>query len=229
MPRSNALITGASRGIGAAVARRFADSYDHIAICARNQDTLSAVEADLQSKPADVLSMRADVRDEFDMEWFIESTARRGGPIDTIVPSAGVYHGSPGATPLADESYAAFDDTLRTNTRGVFTTIKEAIPHLAAAARILVPSNAIARKAKPGYGAYAISKAATEALARGFATELSATVTILDPGHLPTSPTADEDPEPATAEFFDWAAHTADETTLDGAVIDPQTRERTTQ
>ncbi len=229
MTTSTALITGASRGIGAAVARQFADSYEHIAICARKKDTLTDIEADLESKPATILSMRADVRDEFDMEWFIEAAARAGGPLDTIVPCAGIYHGSPGETPLADESYAAFDDTLRTNTRGVFTTIKEAIPHLAESARILVPSGQIARDTEAGYGAYAVSKAAADAIARGFAAEIPATVTILDPGQVATSLTANTGRPPAEiAEFFDWAAHTAEETTLNGAVVDTATWKRTT-
>lgn len=230
MTGSSALITGASRGLGAAVARQFAETYEHIAICSRKKADLDAVKRDLESQSATCLARRADVRDEFDMERFIETAARAGGPLETIVPCAAIYHGSPGTTPLAEESYAAFDDTIRTNTRGAFTTIKEAIPHLAESARILVPSSAIARDTQPGYGAYAVSKAAAEALARGFAAELPATVTILDPGRVATTLTETDGRPPAEiAEFFEWAAHTAEDETLDGAVVDTATWARTTQ
>ncbi|RLM48850.1 SDR family NAD(P)-dependent oxidoreductase, partial [Halobellus sp. Atlit-31R] len=130
--------------------------------------------------------LRADVRDELDMERLMETAARIGGDIDVLVANAGINHGTPGEMPLDEESYAAFDDTLRTNVRGVFAAVKEARPHMAADARILVPSGSVARDAEPGMGAYAVSKAAAEALVRQFAADCDQSVCVVDPGLVAT-------------------------------------------
>ncbi|WP_162224551.1 SDR family oxidoreductase [Halorussus amylolyticus] len=213
-----AVVTGASRGIGEAVARRFADEGARVVVCAREQDALDEVVADIDGE---VEGLRADVRDEFDVERLMETAARGSdGGIDVVVACAGVYHGSPGETPLAGEAYAAFDDALRTNARGVFATVREALPHLADDARVLVPSGNVAREAKPGYGSYAVSKAAAEAVVRGFATELDQTACVVDPGVVATRLTggAGRDPEDA-AGLFHWAATDAPAEDVDGKVV----------
>lgn len=219
-----AVVTGASRGVGEAVARLFAEQGVHVVICARDQEPITAVAEDIEAAGGSVTAMRADVRDEFDVERLMETASREGEEpgIDCIVANAGVYHGAPGDTPLSEESYAGFDDTLRINTRGVFTTIREAVPHLTDGARAFVPSGSIAREAKPGFGAYAVSKAAAEAVARQFAAELDAAVGVLDLGQLNTELTnhaQGRDPEDIAPMFW-WAASEADAETVDGAVVD---------
>jgi Dehydrogenases with different specificities (related to short-chain alcohol dehydrogenases) len=176
--------------------------------------------AEAAGEEGSVTTVRADVRDEFDVERLMEQAAREGGEIDVVVANAGVYHGEPGETPLDTESYAAFDDHLRTNGRGVFTTVKEAVPHMAAAARVLVTSGAVAREAKPGYGSYAVSKATAEALARGFAADLDQVVGVVDPGLVETDLTGagGRDPD-SVAPMFRWAAE-ADPSAVDGEVVD---------
>lgn len=200
-------ITGASRGLGAAAARQFAAAGAHVAICARDADALASVADAIESENGDVTSLRADVRDEFDVERFVEVAAREGDGIDVVFANAGVYHGSPGETPLEDESYSAFDDHVRTNARGVFTTIREVIPHLNADARVLVPSGSVARDAKAGLGSYAVSKAGAEAVARQFAAELESPVGVVDPGQVSTELTDGTGREPDdAAEMVIWAA-----------------------
>ncbi|MFB6206393.1 MAG: SDR family NAD(P)-dependent oxidoreductase [Haloglomus sp.] len=218
----NVLITGGSRGIGAAVARRFGADGAHVACCAREEEPLHEVAADVVEAGGAATTQRADVRDEFDVERFAETAAREGGPLDVVVANAGVYHGDPGQTPLADESYASFDDHVRTNGRGVFATIRESVPHLAEDARVLVPSGSVARDAKPGFGSYAVSKALAEALARQFAADLDATVGVVDPGQVSTELTGDgpgRDPD-EVADLFYWAATEAPADELDGGVVD---------
>jgi 3-oxoacyl-[acyl-carrier protein] reductase len=218
----NVLITGGSRGLGGAVARRFAEDGAHIAICAREEEPLHEVAADIVEAGGTATTQRADVRDEFDVERFAETAAREGGPLDVVLANAGVYHGDPGETPLSEESYASFDDHLRTNGRGVFATVRESVPHLADDARVLVPSGSIARDAKPGFGGYAVSKALSEALARQFAAELDATVGVVDPGQLSTELTGNgpgRDPA-EVADMFHWAAVEAPPEELDGGVVD---------
>lgn len=225
MDGTTAVVTGASRGLGAAVARRFADAGAHVFLCARSVDELDAVAEEIRADGGAASTLRADVRDEFDMERFVEVAAREGpnpDGIDVVVPAAGVYHGSPGETPLAEEAYSAWDDTLRTNARGVFTVVKEAVPHLAPDARVIVPSGGVAREGRAGFGAYAVSKAAAEAVARGFAADLDAAVGVLDVGTLATELSGfapdGEDPE-RIADAVLWAATTADAAALDGAVL----------
>jgi NAD(P)-dependent dehydrogenase (short-subunit alcohol dehydrogenase family) len=217
----NVVITGASRGIGAAVARGFAEDGAHLTLCARDEDELHEVAAEVIEAGGEVVTQRADVRDEYDVERLMETAAREGGTsIDVVVANAGVYHGDPGATDLADESYAAFDDHLRTNGRGVFSTVREAVPHLAPDARVLVPSGRIARDAQPGFGSYAVSKAIAEAVARQFAADLDQPVGVVDPGQVATDLAGGQGRAPEeVADLFVWAATEASEDVLDGGVL----------
>ena len=223
MDGTTVVVTGASRGLGRAVAHLLGAEGAHVFACARTVEDLDEVAAAIREDGGAATTLRADVRDEFDVERFVEVAAREGpgGGIDLVVPAAGVYHGSPGDTPLTDEAYSAWDDTLRTNARGVFTVVKEAVPHLEPDARVLVPSGGVAREARPGFGAYAVSKAAAEAVAHGFAADLDVTVGVLDVGTLSTALTehieAGRDPE-AVAPMVRWAATEADPDALDGSV-----------
>jgi NAD(P)-dependent dehydrogenase (short-subunit alcohol dehydrogenase family) len=221
MDGQTAVVTGASRGIGAAVARAFADAGAHVVVCARDLEPLEDVAADIRERGGTASAVRADVRDEYDVERLMETAAREGGSIDTVVANAGVYHGDPGETPLAEESYSAVDDHVRTNARGVFATVREAVPHLAGDARVLVTSGSVAREAKPGYGSYAVSKAAAEALARGFAADIDQAVGVVDPGVVGTEVTGGQGREPeSVAGQFVWAATDAPAEEVDGEVVD---------
>lgn len=221
MDGQTAVLTGASRGIGAAIARRFAETGAHVAICAREADPLEAVASDIRGDGGSVTAVRADVRDEFDVERFLERAAREGDGVDTVVANAGVYHGDPGQTPLAAESYAAFDDHLRTNARGAFATVREARPHLTPDARVLVTSGRVARDPQAGYGSYGVSKAAAEAIARQFAASLDHPVGVVDPGQVGTDLAGGRGLDPAdVADQFLWAARDADPEAVDGEIVD---------
>jgi len=221
MDDATVVVTGASRGIGEAVARAVTDAGGHAVVCARDADALDAVANDIAEGAGAVTAVRADVRDELDTEHLMERATRAGGTIDAVVASAGVYHGTAGETPLHEESYAAFDDHLRTNARGVFATIREAVPHLADGARVVVPTGAVARAGMPGYGSYAVSKAAAEALVRGFAADLAATVGAIDPGNVETELSGAGGRDPAdVAGMALWALDDAPTEELDGAVLD---------
>ncbi|VTT85910.1 Short chain dehydrogenase [Halorubrum sp. DM2] len=245
-------ITGATSGIGRAVAEAFVDEGAFVAVSGRDgaavDRTVAALNGDgdepevgdgstgddpeagdeTASEGADAAAERGtawgdrvDVRDEFDLERFFERVAREAGPVDVVFANAGVFHGAPGDSPTTDLTYADYDDTMRTNARGVFATITEAVPHLADDARVLVPSGAVAAESKPGMGAYAVSKAAAEAVARGFAADLDATVGVVDPGLVATDLTGKErarDPE-SVAPLFVWAATDAPAEDLNGGRI----------
>jgi len=238
-------ITGATSGIGRAVAETFVDEGAFVAVSGRDGTAVDRTVATLNGagddhedggdpEPGDETPSeeaddergtawgdRVDVRDEFDLERFFERIAREAGPVDVVFANAGVFHGAPGDSPTTEVTYADYDDTMRTNARGVFATITESVPHLADDARVLVPSGAVAAESKPGMGAYAVSKAAAEAVARGFAADLDAAVGVVDPGLVATDLTGKErarDPE-GVAPLFVWAATEAPAEDLNGGRI----------
>ena len=239
-------ITGATSGIGRAVAEAFVEAGAFVAVSGRDGDAVDRTVAELNGESGDgeaggsgdagenapnagdapdapdaagaAWGERVDVRDEFDLERFFQRAAREGGPIDVVLANAAVFHGSPGENPTDETSYADYDDTMRTNARGVFATVAEAVPHLADDARVIVPSGSVAHESKAGMGAYAVSKAAAEAVARGFAADLDAAVGVVDPGLVATDLTGMErarDPE-SVAPLFVWAATEAPAADLNG-------------
>ncbi|WP_049969902.1 SDR family NAD(P)-dependent oxidoreductase [Haladaptatus cibarius] len=210
-----AVVTGGTRGIGRQVARTFADEGANVALCGREADAVDETVADIEDAGGSAVGLRADVRDEFDVERLMETAARfENDGIDIVVANAGIYHGAPGETPLTAEPYAAFDDTFRTNCRGVFTTIRESLPHLTENARIVVPTGGIGHKTEAGYGSYAVSKAGAEAVVRGFSAEIDQPVMGLDPGVVATKMMHGEgrDPEEITGMFV-WAATDVEDVT----------------
>ena len=248
---ATAVVTGADRGLGRAIAVAFADAGATVVIGAADEDavseTVEVLETRLESpantdaRPdATATGVRTDVRDEFDLERLAETASRTGDTdgIDVVVPAAGVYHGEPGSTPIDRESYAAFDDHWRRNGRGIFATIREALPHLTDEARVLVPTGSVASEATPGYGSYAVSAATAAAVARGFAADTDYTVGCLDVGSVATVHAAGGDNESsgdsgvgsdddfaAVADAFVRAATEAPAADIDGQVVDAANRE----
>ncbi len=224
-----AVVTGASRGIGASVARLFGAEGARVVVCARTRDDVEDVAGEVRETGGEATALRADVRDERDVER-VAAAAARDGPVDVVVANAAVAGGTPGETPLHEESYARFDDTVRTNVRGAFATVVEHAPHLADDARVLVPTGSVAREGKPGTGAYAVSKAAAEGLVRGFAADLSATVTGVDPGLVDTGLSGGGGRDPAdVAPMFRWAAVEAPADEADGEVLGLRAWKRATR
>lgn len=224
MDGKTVVITGASSGIGRAVALDLADAGAHVVICARDAEQLETVAGDIRDAGGSVTVKRVDVRDEYDVEHLMEIAASAGGDIDAVVANAGVYHGETGTTPLHEESYSAFDDHMQTNGRGVFATLREAVPHLADDARLVVTSGVVARGTAEGVGSYAVSKAAAEAVARGFAADTEFAVCVVDPGLVETDLTGANGHDPAdVAKQFRWVLDEAPVGELDGSVIDRKT------
>ncbi|WP_232702658.1 SDR family oxidoreductase [Halobacterium wangiae] len=208
-------VTGASGGLGEAIARAFADDGATVALGSRDSDAIAALADELGG-----VSLRTDVRDEFDVERFMEHASKAGeeSGIDVVVPCAAVYHGDAGATPLGETAYSAFDDTMRTNARGVFAAVREALPHMDADGRVLVPTGSVAREAQPGYGVYAASKAAAEGVVRQFAADCEQAVGLVDPGAVDTDLHGMGGRAPdEVAPLFTWAASVPEE--LDGGVL----------
>lgn len=221
MDGKTVVITGASAGIGRAVAIDFAAAGAHVVICSRNAERLRETADTIVEAGGEVTTKRADVRDEYDVEHLMEIAAAEGGRIDGVIANAGVYHGETGTTPIHQESYAAYDDHLKTNGRGVFATLREAIPHLSEDARLVVSSGMVARGKAEGVGSYAVSKAAAEAIARGFAADTPYDVCVVDPGLVATDLSGPDGHDPENVvEQYRWVLAEAPSEELDGGVID---------
>jgi 3-oxoacyl-[acyl-carrier protein] reductase len=223
-----ALVTGASRGLGASIASAFGEAGAHVVGCARSTDALEGTVADIESMGGTATAAQVDVRNEDDIWEVIDDTAREYDAIDVVVANAGVNHGEPGAMALPDETYSVFDTTLATNLRGVFATVKEALPRMPPDGRVLIPSGAVAREPTEGMGAYAVSKAGSEALMRGFSVDAEQAVGVVEPGPLATAVTGGRGRDPDdVAGMFVWAATNVDDDELNGSRLDRQEWQKT--
>src|ERR1039458_1231943 len=111
-----ALITGANRGIGLAIAERLGDMGAKLALCARNSEKLSQAAVNLQNRGAEVFSRVADVTDLADILKMVNETRAALGPVDILVNNAGIGHFGPFHELNEDD----WDNTLNTNLKAVF-------------------------------------------------------------------------------------------------------------
>lgn len=181
-----ALVTGASRGIGHAIALRLArDGFDIVVNYAGNaakaQDTVAAIEA-LGRK---AVAIQADVADADAVARLFADSKAAFGRLDVVVNSAGVM---PMAS-VSPDKLADFDRVIATNLRGSFLVLGHAAQHLTAGGRIIALSTSVIAKSFPGYGPYIASKAGTEGLVHVLANELRGrgiTVNAVAPGPVGT-------------------------------------------
>ncbi|ELY51486.1 SDR family NAD(P)-dependent oxidoreductase [Natronorubrum bangense] len=179
------VVTGASRGLGRAMAERFAEEGARVVLTARDGEQLDAVAADL---PGESLVVPADVRDSDDVERVIDRTLERFGRLDTLVNNAGVslLHKAD-HDELSDITEDEWDRVLEVNLKGVFLFTRAAVPHLYEQGHgtIINISSGLGRRAIPGAAAYVSSKWGLEGLTRATALEsepYGVTVNGLDPG-----------------------------------------------
>jgi 3-oxoacyl-[acyl-carrier protein] reductase len=171
-----ALVTGASRGIGAAVARRLA--HDGFSVVVNY--------ASSSNEGAQAIAVKADVAKADEVRRMFETSEQQLGKVDVLVNNAGVLK----TVPLADTSDALFDQTLNINLRGTFNTLREAAARMNDGGRIVNFSSTTLALNMPGYAVYNATKAAVEAFTHVFAKELrgrNITVNAVAPGPIATS------------------------------------------
>lgn len=189
MKRPVVLITGASRGLGAALAREWAKRGAGVLLTARNAEPLREIAKEL-SRQTDVLAEAIDVTDDFRMREFVRAAVATFGHIDVVVNNASVLGGSPMPS-LEDLTQAAFFEVMDVNVRAPLAIAQSIIPYMRAQGSgviVNVTSDA-AVNAYPGWGGYGTSKAALEHLSRILAAELEETgisVIVADPGNMNT-------------------------------------------
>lgn len=214
------VVTGAGTPLADGVARGFAERGATVALGGRNEAAVADLAAAIEADGGSATALRADARDEFDLERLMETAASLDDGIAVVVPAASVSHGEVGAEPLQSTSFSAYDDTLRTVARGAFATIREAIPHLRPDARVVVPVVLVDDRA--GAGPLAVAQAARLAVMAGFAADLDQVVGAVNVGFVPEAGSPAE--IDAAADRIVWAGATPD-LPLDGTVLDGSDRE----
>ncbi|KAG6164938.1 putative NRPS-like protein biosynthetic cluster [Claviceps purpurea] len=187
-----AVITGASSGIGAAVAAKFAREGAHIVLAARRTDELEKVKAKLlaSSSPATrskILIHQTDVSSQDQVQSLIDTTTEQLGPVDILVSCAGVMYFTMMANCLTDE----WDRTVDINCKGLLHCLSATLPSFLArkTGHIVAISSDAGRAAFPGLGVYSASKFFIEATLRALRLETAGSglrVTSIQPGNVDT-------------------------------------------
>ena len=185
-PLKVALVTGASRGIGAVIARQLAEDGFAVAInYASSASEASALAAELQQAGHRALAFKADVADSVAVRELFAQVEAQLGRVDVLINNAGMLK----VLPLAEHSDELFEQTFAINTRGTFNTLREAAKRLNEGGRIVNFSSSTVGLNLPGYAVYIASKAAVESLTQVFAKELRGrgiTVNAVAPGPVAT-------------------------------------------
>jgi NAD(P)-dependent dehydrogenase (short-subunit alcohol dehydrogenase family) len=198
------LVTGASRGLGAALARRLGRAGARLALVARGGEALEAVAREIRAAGGEAHALPGDVGDKREAHRLAGAAAALVGPLDVVVHNASTL----GVTPLRlllETDCEELERVLAVNLVGPFRLTKIVAGAMALRGRGLVVhvSSDAAVAAYPRWGAYGVSKAAQDHLGRILAAELEGTgvrVVSVDPGEMNTRMHADAipDADPAT-------------------------------
>lgn len=181
-----AIVTGAARGIGAAVAERLAaDGFAVVINYASSSAEADAMVETLERAGHTAIAVKADVSKADDVRQMFDVTEQKLGKVDVLVNNAGVMK----VMPLSETSDAVFEQTFSINVQGTFNTLREAATRMNNGGRIVNFSTSVVGTNLPGYATYAGTKAAVETFTRIFAKEMrgrNITVNAVAPGPIAT-------------------------------------------
>jgi 3-oxoacyl-[acyl-carrier protein] reductase len=180
-----AIITGASRGIGAEIAKTIAQAGASVVInYTSNRSAADHVVSEIKSLGGSAISVHADVSDSVEVKALFDAVITHFGKIDILINNAGTAI----FKAIQDTSDEELDRIFAINVKGTFYCLREAATRLSNGGRIINISSSVTRLILPTYGAYAATKGAVEQLTRVFAKEMGSrgiTVNSISPG--PTS------------------------------------------
>ncbi|WP_413105540.1 SDR family NAD(P)-dependent oxidoreductase [Streptomyces sp. Inha503] len=177
-----ALVTGASTGLGLAIAERFAAEGAHVYITGRRKDALETAKASIEGR---VTAVAADATSSDDLDDLAETIRRESGHLDVVVANAGNIE----RMNFGEVTEDHFDRTFDLNARGTLFTVQKALPLLRTGGSIVLLGSIIAFKGDPGAGTYSAAKAAVRSYARTWAAEFAdrgLRVNVLSPGPIDT-------------------------------------------
>ncbi|WHO74453.1 SDR family oxidoreductase [Rhizobium sp. BT03] len=181
-----ALVTGASRGIGAAVAKRLAkDGFTVVINYAGNAAPAEELAREIEQAGGKALTEKADVSDAQAVRRMFDAAQTAFGGVDVLVNNAGIMM----LSSLAEADDANFDRQIAVNLKGTFNTLKEAARRLRDGGRIINFSTSVVGLKLETYGVYAATKAAVETLTAIMAKEMrgrNITVNAIAPGPVAT-------------------------------------------
>lgn len=181
-----AIVTGAGKGIGAAIARRLAQEGCAVAVnYARDETAARQVVQDIEEAGGKAVAVQADVGDPGGMPVLFGVAEAAFGPVDILVNNAGVMR----LSPVADATDADIEVHCTVNLAGTFRGMREGARRLRDGGRIVSVSSSVVGFYQPGYGLYAATKAGIEALTHVLAKELGPrgiTVNTIAPGPVET-------------------------------------------
>ena len=185
-----AIVTGASRGIGRAIADRLGHEGASVAVVARREPAVAEAVAELGAAGVEAIGITADVASERDTFRYVEETLSRFGRVDILVNNAGTIE----VGPLVDLSVETWDHVFAVNVRGVFLACRTVARHLVdqgSGGRIVNVASGAGLQGAGSIAAYAASKFAVVGLTQSLAVELAPhriTVNACCPGHVTTTP-----------------------------------------
>lgn len=182
-----ALITGASSGIGEAIAEIFSKSNIDVYLTGRNEERLENVEKKAKTHGVNVCYSVGDVKDSNDVKRIYNDAIEKMGQIDILVANAGVGHFNY-LEKLTDDEY---DDMFETNVRGVFNWVREVLPEMKKrnSGQIIITSSTAGLDTYPRGGLYCATKHAVQAISQTLRLELREThvkVGTINPGAVDT-------------------------------------------
>ena len=190
-----ALVTGASRGIGAAIAERLAaDGFTVVINYAGSAGDAEALAGKIEKAGGRAITAQADVSDPAAVGRMFDAADAALGGVDVLVNNAGIMH----LAAIADHDDKLFDSHVAINLKGTFHTLREASKRLRDGGRIINMSSSQTGLLHPTYGVYAATKAAVEAMTHVMSKELrgrNITVNAVAPGPTATKLFLDGKPQ----------------------------------